>query len=223
MALQSWDSLAARPGSPYAAADFAAAAYALMAQQVLYASDRLQTVQYRIISENLAAYENLFAMFGMDVQHVATEEFVATIPLVERRTELSLDLTLLVLTLRSLFHIRSSRGETDAGRAIVTIEELREEHQRLTARPLDLEGSALRSLLDQAKRMGMVRLIDSDPNSDQPYDVAIMPGIARLVNEAVVSRLAAHYHSKGAYDVTSPDDSAELVAPDEQAHSEGDA
>ena len=196
MTIQSWDSLAARPGSPYTAADFAAAAYSLMAQQVLYAADRMQTVHYRIISEHLSAYESLFSMFGMDVQHVATEEFVAAVPTVERRTELPLDVTLLVLALRSLFHIRSSRGETDAGRAVVTIEELREEYQRLTGRSLDIEGAALRALLDQTKRMGMVRLVDPDPNSDQPYDVAIMPGIARLVNEAVVSRLAAHYHAK---------------------------
>ncbi|PTU29136.1 DUF4194 domain-containing protein [Stenotrophobium rhamnosiphilum] len=199
MAIQSWDALASKPGSPYAAADFSAAAYALIAQQVLYASDRMQTVPYRIVSEHLSAYQALFLMFGLDVQHVATEEFVAAVPIVERRTELSLDVTLLVLTLRSLFHIRSSRGETDAGRAVVTIEEIREEHQRLTGRELEAEGSTLKNLIEQTKRMGMARTVAADPNSDQPYDVAIMPGIARLVNEAVVSRLAAHYQSKGAY------------------------
>lgn len=197
MAIQSWDSLAARPGSPYTAADFSAAAYALMAQQVLYGSERLQTVPYRIVTEHLSAYQALFQMFGMDVQHVSSEDFVAAVPLAERRTELPLDVTLMVLTLRSLFHIRSSRGETDAGRAVVTIEEIREEHQRLTGRELSAEGGELRNLLDQTKRMGMAKTVEADPNSDQPYDVAILPGIARLVNEAVVSRLAAHYQSRG--------------------------
>src|SRR5262249_45508919 len=149
---------------------------------------------YRIASEYLGAFQSAFGLFGMEVIHDATEQYVVAIPRLERRTTLPLDMTLMVLTLRQAFHQISMRGETEAGAAVTTIEELGATHQSLTGRAMTGDSKELRGLLEQAKRMGMVRLIDAD-DGIQPYDIRIMPAIARMVDENVLMRLAGHYQS----------------------------
>jgi hypothetical protein len=192
--MQLWENLASRRECLYAVNDFRLAAYTLMSQQALYASERLQSLPYRIISEHLHAYQTAFDLFGMEVIHDATDQYVVAIPRLERRTTLPLDMTLMALTLRQIFHESSMRGETEAGAAIATIEELAAAHESLTGRAMTNDAGTLRGLLDQARRMGMVRLIDAD-DGVQPYDVKIMPAIVRMIDENVLMRLAGHYQS----------------------------
>lgn len=192
--MQLWENLASKSDCPYKANDFKLAAYTLMSQQAVYAAERLNALTYRIVSEYIAAFQGAFGLFGMEVIHDATEQYVVAIPRLERRATLSLDATLMVLTLRQIFHETSMRGETEAGAAITTIEELGATHQSLTGRPMTSDARELRALLEQAKRMGMARLIDAD-DGVQPYDIRIMPAIARMVDENVLMRLAGHYQS----------------------------
>lgn len=205
--MQLWENLASRNDCPYKANDFKLAAYTLMSQQALYASERLQSLSYRVVSEHLGAFQSAFSLFGMEVIHDATEQYVVAIPRLERRTTLPLDMTLMVLTLRQIFHETSMRGETETGAAIATIEELGAAHDALTGRPMTSDARDLRSLLEQAKRMGMVKLIDAD-DGVQPYDIKIMPAIVRMVDENVLMRLAGHYQS---------------LAPDVQVEEDGEA
>ena len=205
--MQHWENLASKSDCPYKANDFKLAAYTLMSQQAVYASERLHALSYRIASEYLGAFQGAFSLFGMEVIHDATEQYVVAIPRLERRTTLSLDMTLMVLTLRQVFHETSMRGETEAGAAVTTIEELGAAHEALTGRQMTSDASDLRGLLEQAKRMGMVRLIEAD-DGVQPYDIKIMPAITRMVDENVLMRLAGHYQA---------------LAPDTRVEEDGEA
>ena len=224
--MQHWENLASRKDCLYAVNDFKLAAYTLMSQQALYAGERLQALPYRIVSEHLGAFQSAFELFGMEVIHDATEQYVVAIPRLERRTTLPLETTLLVLTLRQIFHECSMRGETEAGAAIATIEELASVHESLTGRALTSDAGALRGLLDQARRMGMVRLIEAD-DGVQPYDVKILPAIVRMVDENVLMRLAGHYQSlaPGAAEEEEPeaDPPAERAGAASEAEAGGEA
>jgi len=188
-----WERLA--DGGLYSVADFEQAAYALMVQQALYASDNRQRTSYHVVRSHLAAFRNLFASFGVDIVDEPTDQYVVAVPRNQRLSQLSKDMTLLVLTAAQIFHQQMTRGEIDGDKAVVTIEEFRSAYRALADRDLPADVGSLRQLLQQTQRMGMTKMIDAEGSSPQPFDIAILPAIKSLVSEATLMRFAAAYQA----------------------------
>jgi hypothetical protein len=192
--MKSWEQLAERSGM-YSAADFQQAAYALMVQQALYATEQRQRTAYYLIKEHLSHFREAFDLFGVDLFEEPADQYIVAVPRHQRQTLISTDLTLLILTLAQVYRLQMTRGEIDGDRAVVTIEELRSAYKALSGRELPADAGSLKQLLLQTHRMGMSRMVDSDPGSAQPFDVAVLPGIKSLVSEATLMRFAAAYQS----------------------------
>lgn len=192
--MKNWEALAERSGR-YAAADFQMAAYALMTQQALYAVDARQRTAYHLIKDHLAHYREVFELFGVDIIDEGADQYLVAVPRSQRLSQLSTEMTLLILTLAQVYRQQVMRGELDGDRAVVTIEELRSAYRAMSGRELTGEAGSLRQLLTQTQRMGMARTVDSEVGSGQPFDVAVLPAIKSLVSESVLMRMGAEYQA----------------------------
>lgn len=188
-----WERLA--DGGMYSVADFEQAAYALMVQQALYASDNRQRTSYHLIRTHIGAFRQLFTAFGVDIVDEPADQYLVAVPRNQRLSQLSKEMTLLVLTAAQIFHQQMTRGEIDGERAVVTIDEFRSTYRALADRDLPEDVGSLRQLLHQTQRMGMTRMIDAESGSLQPFDIAILPAIKSLVSEPTLMRFAAAYQA----------------------------
>lgn len=189
-----WDEVI-RQGDIYEASDFKAAAYQLVSNQIIYESNNAQAVAYRLIDRYRDAFRDVFDLLGMSLKFDTTYRYIAAIPYVEKQKYLSTDDSLLLLVLRKGYHEQALHGNLEAGSAVLSIEELQELYRVETARELPSEVRALKDLLNRMKAFGVVKMPQTEPGSDQPFDIAILPGIAALVSEATLSRLTDYVSS----------------------------
>lgn len=178
--------------------DYQSAAYQLVTEQVLYESDRRQRTAFHIVNRHRGAFKEAVALFGLELVFNDDYRYCAAVPREVRMTPLPVQDTLLILVMRLMFHDRAVRGELDMGRAVVSIEDLMATYKGKTARDLPSSAGELRAALDGLRRCGLARAIDSEEGSEQPFDVAILPAIAELVNEAAASRLAGFLEASSA-------------------------
>jgi hypothetical protein len=191
---RSWTSLA-ESSDLYEEQDFESAAYQLMAAQVLYEFENTQRVAYSLIVRYRNEFREAFRLFGLDLVFDDAARYVAAVPdRGNRRSVLPLAETQLVLVLRKLYHEQASRGALEDGAmAIVTIDELRSAFQAATRRELPATGREIAALIDQMQRFGIAKQVRCEDEGVQPFDVAILPGIQTLVNEATLMKLSEHY------------------------------
>lgn len=90
-----------------------------------------------------------------------------------------------------------------------------------TGRELPSEVGLLKDLLGRMKAYGVVKTPPTEPGSDQPFDVAVLPGIEAIVNEKTLERLSIY---TGASRVDTPaleeDDEAVVEATEGEASEE---
>lgn len=186
-----WDEVI-RQGDIYEASDFKAAAHQLVSNQIIYENNQAQATSYRLIDRYRDAFRDAFDLLGMSLKFDSAYRYIAAIPYVEKQKYLTTDDSLLLLVLRKGYHEQAIQGNLEAGSAALSIEELQELYRVETARELPSEVGALRDLLNRMKAFGVVKMPQTEPGSDQPFDVAILPGIAALVSEATLSRLTEY-------------------------------
>lgn len=192
---KAWDSIA-EDSKDYQVTDFQKAGYQLVCAQILYESNSHQRVAYRLIREYQTQFREAVALFGLDLFVDDMYRYCAAIPRAQHRVALPLDDTLLVLVLRKLYHEQASKGAlTDEGSAVVSIEELHSAYNATTHKELPSTRRDLGALLDQMKRFGIAKEAKETESADQPFDVEILPGITRVVNEDTLMKLSAHYES----------------------------
>jgi len=174
---------------------FQSAAYQLLCAQVLYEADPTQCKAYRLIAAHRREFEEAFELFGMTLTFVDHARYVAAVPRFQnRRAILTLQESQLVLVLRKLYHEQASRGALeDDARALVTIEELRSAFKAATTRELPTSIKELEALIDQMQRFGLARRVAAQSDIQQPFDIAILPGVQTLVNETTLMKLSNHY------------------------------
>ena len=191
---RSWTSLA-ESSDLYEEQDFESAAYQLMAAQVLYEFENTQRVAYALITRYRNEFREAFRLFGLDLIFDDAARYVAAVPdRGNRRAVLPLAETQLVLVLRKLYHEQAGRGALEEGAlAIVTIDELRAAFLAATRRELPATAREIAALIDQMQRFGIAKQAQCEDEGVQPFDVAILPGIQTLVNEATLMKLSEHY------------------------------
>jgi hypothetical protein len=189
---RSWNLLSQQSNGVYAVADFERAAYRLVTEQVLYASDRGARMAYHLVEDHFDDYLAVLAPLGIRLERNAHYRYVVALPAHGEGTPVTLEETLLLLVLRQRYDeaIRQGRIE-DQGEVIMELPELQEAYQALVGRAMPDVGT-LRTLARTLKRWGVCRLVESEADDPQPFHLRARPAIVEVVGEQWLQRLDQH-------------------------------
>lgn len=215
---RSWNILSQLSDGVYAEADFERAAYRLVTEQVLYASDRGARTAYHLVEDYFEDYVAALAPLGIHLERNAHYRYVVALPAHSEGTPVTLDETLLLLVLRQRYDAAARRGDIEEqGEAIVELPELQEAYQALVARPMPEVGT-LRVLARNARRWGVARLVESEPDDPQPFHLRVRPAIVDIVGEQWLQRLDQHRGADAVADgEADADDAADAMEDDDAA------
>lgn len=207
---RSWNTLSQMSNGVHTVADFERAAWRLVTEQVLYASDRGSRSAYHLVEDHFDDYLAALAPLGIRLERNAHYRYVVALPVHGEGTPVTLDETLLLLVLRQRYDEAMRQGQVeDQGEVIVELPELQEAYQALIGRPMPEVGT-LRTLARTLKRWGVCRLLDSEADDPQPFHLRVRPAIVEVLGEQWLQRLDQHNRDDDAEDaeVTEDDDAA---------------
>lgn len=207
---RSWNVLSQLSNGTYAVADFERAAYRLVTEQVLYASDRGARIAYHLVEDHFDDYLAALAPLGIRLERNAHYRYVVALPAHAEGVPVTLEETLLLLVLRQRYDEAARQGNIEElGEVVVELPDLQEAYQALVARPMPEVGS-LRALARTARRWGVARLVDSEPDDPQPFHLRVRPAIVDIVGETWLQRLDQHNRDDeaGEAEATEDDDAA---------------
>ncbi len=189
---RSWNVLSQLSNGTYAVADFERAAYRLVTEQVLYASDRGTRIAYHLVEDHFDDYVAALAPLGIRLERNPHYRYVVALPAHAEGVPVTLEETLLLLVLRQRYDEAARQGNIEElGEVVVELPDLQEAYQALVARPMPEVGS-LRALARTARRWGVARLVDSEPDDPQPFHLRVRPAIVDIVGETWLQRLDQH-------------------------------
>ncbi len=187
--MANWERLAAQSSGLYEELDYQQAAYRLMMEQVVYASDRGGRAPYELVTRHLGAFRDVFEQFGMTIIHNPHHGYVVAIPRHAFGARMRLEETRLALLLRRVYDDRINAVDIVDGEAFVTMEELEQLYKDLLGRQLP-DRREMRDLVRSLKRNGMAREVDAA--DDQPFQIAIRPAITDILGPTALLQLAAY-------------------------------
>jgi hypothetical protein len=192
-----WEDLASRLDGVYTVEDFETAAYRLVAEQVIYHSDRSSRVTYAILDLYEREFAKVLAPLGVSLSINRQLRYVTALPRHAKAGTATVAQTLFALVLRGLYDegVRGG-GLTEDGEILCDYIELQEKFHLMTGRDLPTRGE-LDTLLRSAKRWGIARRLEDDdsghltPLQEQSAGgVAIRPAIVDVLGETALIRLA---------------------------------
>lgn len=216
---RSWNTLSQQSNGMYAVADFERAAYRLVTEQVLYASDARSRSAYHLVEAYLEDFASALDPLGIRLERNAHHRYVVALPKHGEGTPVRLDETLLLLVLRQRYDEGMKQGLVEElGEVVVELPDLQEAWPALTGRPMP-EVGALRALAATARRWGVCRLVEGEPDDLQPFHLMVRPAIVDIVGEQWLHRLDQHNLGGGGPDAEGdPDvDADTLDAEDDHA------
>lgn len=197
---RSWNVLSQLSNGIHAVADFERAAYRLVTEQVLYASDRGTRTAYHLVEDHFDDYVAALAPLGIRLERNAHYRYVVALPAHAEGVPVTLEETLLLLVLRQRYDAAARQGNIEElGEVVVELPELQEAYQALIARPMPEVGT-LRALARTVRRWGVARLVDSEPDDPQPFHLRVRPAIVDIVGETWLQRLDQHNRDDEAED-----------------------
>ena len=197
---RSWNVLSQLSNGIHAVADFERAAYRLVTEQVLYASDRGTRTAYHLVEDHFDDYVAALAPLGIRLERNAHYRYVVALPAHAEGVPVTLEETLLLLVLRQRYDAAARQGNIEElGEVVVELPELQEAYQALIARPMPEVGT-LRALARTVRRWGVARLVDSEPDDPQPFHLRVRPAIVDIVGETWLQRLDQHTRDDEAED-----------------------
>lgn len=192
-----WEELAGRLDGIYTVEDFETAAYRLVAEQVIYHSDRSSRVAYSVLDLYEREFAKVLAPLGVSLSINRQLRYATALPRHARVSTATVAQTLFALVLRGLYDegVRAG-GLTEDGEVLCDYIELQEKFHLMTGRDLPTRGE-LDTLLRSAKRWGIARRLEDDdsghltPLQEQSSGgVAIRPAIVDVLGETALLRLA---------------------------------
>lgn len=205
---RSWNQLSQQSNGTYAVADFERAAYRLVTEQVLYASDRGARMAYHLVEDHFDDYLAALAPLGIRLERNAHYRYVVAMPAHGEGTPVTLDETLLLLVLRQRYDEAARQGQIEEqGEVVVELPELQEAYQALAGRAMPDIG-ALRTLARTFRRWGVCRLVDSEGDDPQPFHLRVRPAIVDIAGEQWLQRLDQHNRDDAEADEAMEDDDA---------------
>jgi len=189
---RSWNTLSQMSNGVYVVADFERAAWRLVTEQVLYASDRGSRVAYHLVEDHFDDYVAALAPLGIRLERNAHYRYIVALPSHGEGTPVTLEETLLLLMLRQRYDEAMRQGQVEEqGEVIVELPELQEAYQALSGRTMPDVGT-LRALARTLKRWGVCRLVESEADDPQPFHLRVRPAIVEIVGEQWLQRLDQH-------------------------------
>lgn len=157
-----WEDLASRLDGVYTVEDFETAAYRLVAEQVIYHSDRSSRVTYGILDLYEREFSKVLAPLGVSLSINRQLRYVTALPRHAKAATATVAQTLFALVLRGLYDegVRAG-GLTEDGEVLCDYIELQEKFHLMTGRDLPTRGE-LDTLLRSAKRWGIARRLEDD-------------------------------------------------------------
>lgn len=192
-----WDDLATRLDGIYSIEDFEAAAYRLVAEQVIYHADRSSRVTYALLDLYEREFVKVLAPLGIALSINRQLRYVTALPHHGKASTATVAQTLFALVLRGLYDegVRAG-GLTEDGEVMCDYIELQEKFRLMTGRDLPTRGE-LDALLRTVKRWGIARRLEDDdggglnPLHEQSAGgLAIRPAIVDVLGETALMRLA---------------------------------
>lgn len=205
---RSWNQLSQQSNGTYAVADFERAAYRLVTEQVLYASDRGARMAYHLVEDHFDDYLAALAPLGIRLERNAHYRYVVAMPAHGEGAPVTLDETLLLLVLRQRYDEAARQGQIEEqGEVVVELPDLQEAYQALAGRAMPDVG-ALRTLARTFRRWGVCRLVDSEGDDPQPFHLRVRPAIVDIAGEQWLQRLDQHNRDDAEADDAMEDDDA---------------
>lgn len=220
-----WEELASRLDGFYTVEDFEAAAYRLVAEQVIYHSDRSSRVTYAILELYEREFAKVLAPLGVSLSVNRHLRYVVALPQHAKASTATVAQTLFALVLRGLYDEGVRAGDlTEDGEVLCDYIELQEKFRLMTGRDLPARGD-LDTLLRSSKRWGIARRLEDDDsghlNALQQQSVggvAIRPAIVDVLGETALMRLAQWGSAKGG--AHTDDAAGEFVMDDQEMNNE---
>jgi Domain of unknown function (DUF4194) len=176
--------------------DFEAAASRLVTEQVLYAADRGSKVAYGLIRDFERDFKRALEPLGYAVRVNSQLRYACAIPKHAKSSPVTVEQTLLALVLRKIFDEETRNGHHDEnGEVVCDLVTLEVKYKQTTGGRELATGSKLAALMQWMRRWGVARVSDEEGDqlghyADQPYVVIIRPGIADVLGEAALTRIA---------------------------------
>jgi hypothetical protein len=176
--------------------DFEAAANRLITEQVLYAADRGSKVAYGLIRDFERDFKRALEPLGYVVRVNSQLRYACAVPKHAKTSSVTVDQTLLALVLRKIFDEETRSGHHDEnGEVACDLVTLEIKYKQTTGGRELATGGKLVSLMQWMRRWGIARVSDEDGDqfghdANQPYVVIIRPGIAEVLGEAALARIA---------------------------------
>ena len=191
---RNWDTIAAAEDCIYKPDDFRRAIYQIVCQQCLYLRNPQQAVAYRLIAQYKSHFVEALDLMGLKLIHNPMREYCVVTQSVARHQPMTLHQTLFLLALRQAYHVRANAGDLAAtGDAQYSIHDFEELYRELTGRELQAKGiPPLRDMLREAQQHGLAREEKAPEVDPQPFLIAILPGIADVLDEQAINRFGAN-------------------------------
>lgn len=176
--------------------DFESTANRLVTEQVLYAADRGSKVAYGLIRDFERDFKRALEPLGYAVRVNSQLRYACAIPKHTKTSPVTVDQTLLALVLRKIFDEETRKGHHDEnGEVACDLVTLEVKYKQTTNGRELATGGKLVALMQWMRRWGIARVSDEDADhlghaADQPYVVIIRPGIAEVLGEAALARIA---------------------------------
>jgi hypothetical protein len=176
--------------------DFEAAANRLVTEQVLYAADRGSKVAYGLIRDFDRDFKRALEPLGYAVRVNSQLRYACAIPKHAKSSPVTVEQTLLALVLRKIFDEETRNGHHDEnGEVACDLVTLEVKYKQTTGGRELATGGKLAALMQWMRRWGIARVSDEEGDqlghyADQPYMVIIRPGIAEVLGEAALTRIA---------------------------------
>lgn len=176
--------------------EFEAAANRLITEQVLYAADRGSKVAYGLIRDFEREFKRALDPLGYTVRVNSQLRYACAIPKHVKTSPVTVEQTLLALVLRKIFDEETRSGHHDEnGEVACDLVTLEMKYKQTTGGRELPAGSKLVSLMQWMRRWGIARVSEEEVDrfghvADQPYVVIIRPGIAEVLGEAALARIA---------------------------------
>lgn len=205
-----WDTTADRTQGTYTPDQFEAAAYRLVAEQVLYAADLKSRVHYALVEQFERDFKQALSAMGIGLHVNRQLRYACALAQHMKAAPATTEQTLFALVLRKIYDESARVGQlSDEGEVTCDLVELDEKYKLATRREMPV-GGRLDDLLRTMKRWGIARASREDslgqPDvGDQPYLVMIRPAIADILGEGALLRLALFSESGGKPDLLDED------------------
>ena len=203
---RSWATLSQMSNGVHAIQDFERAAYRLVTDQVLYASDRLSRTTYHLVEDHFDDFAAALSPLGIRLERNAHYRYVIAMPMHTEGTLVGLDETLLLLVLRQRYDDAMRQGQIEEqGEVMVELPDLQEAYPALSGRTMPEVGT-LRALAKALRRWGVCRLVESEPDDPQPFHLLVRPAIVEIVGEQWLHRLDQHNRDEADIEDASTED-----------------